>query len=326
MEFCNAPPGLRSLIRSVTYLVRGAAFRSQRGTRASNAVCSLSELIDMYHTHEATLHSDKVYALLGISSDDFSNTGLAPDYSVPWKDLFETLIRHVLCKELSVEALPKDESATIRGGGYILGSISTEAKVTTNGRQDVFVAWRGTWDTAMTTEVWNSRWDLQPSAKQIRKEDVVCLFQGASKPTIIRFSEDHWIIIIIAATPPRTIQAKGEDVAWSRYLQNIDRLRIRELQCNWNWNKSPRKVPDQKEHNVARSSPNYIIETWNSALVFGDTEEHRKAERKFHQAMENYEMASREGFVIDFSAGLLWFTGSFDIDFMNKTYSQPLLL
>jgi hypothetical protein len=48
----------------------------------SNAVCSLGELIDMYYTHEATLHSDKVYALLGMSADDFYNTSLAPDYSV----------------------------------------------------------------------------------------------------------------------------------------------------------------------------------------------------------------------------------------------------
>jgi hypothetical protein len=230
----------------VTYLVRGAIFRPQRVSRASNAVCFLSELIDMYHTHEVTLHSDKVYALLGISSDEFRNTGLAPDYSVPWKDLFETLIRHLLCKELSVEALPNEDSATIRGEGYILGSISTEAEVTINGRLDVFVAWRGTWDTAMIIKVWHSRWYLQPSAKQIMKEDVVCLFQGASKPTITRFCEDHWIIIIIAATPPRTIHAKGEDVAWSRYLQNIDQLRIRELRCNWNWDKSPRKVPDQR--------------------------------------------------------------------------------
>jgi hypothetical protein len=58
----------------------------------------------------------------------------------------------------------------------------------------------------------------------------------------------------------------------------------------------------------------------------GDTEEHGKAERKFQEAMENYEMASREGLVIDFSADLLLFTGSLDINFVNKTYGRSSLL
>jgi hypothetical protein len=222
MKFCDEPPGLRSLIRSVTYIMRGVIFKPQRGNWVSNAVCPLSELIDMYHTHEATLHSDKVYALLGMSSDDFCNTGLAPDYSVPWKDLFETLTRHVLCKELSVEALPEEESATIRGEGYILGIICTEAEDMIDGRQNVLVAWRRTWGTAMATEKLYSCWALQPSAKKIMEEDVVCHFRGAEKPTIIRFCEDHWTIIIVAATPPPTIRAKSEEVEWSRYLQNVN--------------------------------------------------------------------------------------------------------
>ena len=234
--------------------MRGVIFRPQRGSWVSNAVRPLSGLIDMYHTHEATLHSDKVYALLGMSSDEFCNTGLAPDYSVPWKDLFETLTRHVLCKEISVEALPEEEFATIKGEGYILGIICTQAQATIDGRQNVLVAWRRTWDTAMATEKVYSRWDLQPSAKQIMKEDVVCLFQGAPKPTIIRFCENHWTIIIVAAIPPHTIRAKGEEVEWSRHLQDVNRLRIRQLRCSWNWDKSPGKMPNREEHNATRGS------------------------------------------------------------------------
>ena len=281
MKLCNAPPGLQNLIRSVAYLVRGAIFRPQGGGDwVSNAVCSLGELIDMYHTHEATLHSDKVYALLGMSSGKFHNTGLAPDYSIPWKDLFETLARHVLCKELSVEALPEEEYAIVRGKGYVLGSISTLVETTINGRQDVLVAWRRRLVTAMTAENWDSRWDLQPSAKQIMKEDVVCLFQGASKPTIIRFCEDHWTIVVIAANPPRPMLAKAEEVEWSKYLQDADGLRVRELRCSWNLNKSQRKMSDQEEHHAARGSLDHTIQTWNSALVLGDAKEYGKAESK----------------------------------------------
>jgi hypothetical protein len=84
----------------------------------------------MYHTHKATLHSNKVDALLGISSEDLSNTSLLPDYSVPSNNLLETLTRHLLCKEITVVALSNQESATIRSEGYILGSISTQANAT----------------------------------------------------------------------------------------------------------------------------------------------------------------------------------------------------
>jgi hypothetical protein len=326
MKFCDELPGLRSLICSVTYIMRRAIFKPQRGNWVSNAVYPLSGLIDMYHTHEATLHSDKVYALLGMSSDDFRNTGLAPDYSVPWKDLFETLTRYVLCKELFVEALPEEESAKIRGEGYILGIICTQAEATIDGRQNVLVAWRRTWGTAMATEKVYSCWDLQPSAKKIMKEDVVCLFQGASKPTIIRFCEDHWTIIIIAATPPPTIPAESGEVEWSRYLQNVDRLRIRRLRCSWNWNKSPGNMLNQEEHNAARGSSDHVRETWNSALVSGDSEKYEKAEREFQEVMSYYETAPREEGGIKFLIDLLSFTHSVDLDLMNERYDRPPLL
>jgi hypothetical protein len=109
----------------VTYLIRGAIFRPKGSGRASQDICPLGELIDMYHTHQATLRHDKVYALLGMSSDDLSKANLSPDYKVPWKDLFEILTRFLLCKEISVEASPDKEIAVIKSKGYILGKVSS---------------------------------------------------------------------------------------------------------------------------------------------------------------------------------------------------------
>jgi hypothetical protein len=177
MRSYNAPLELQRLIHSVTYLIRGAIFRPRRLGWVPNEVCPLSELIDMYHTHEATLHSDKVYALLGMSSDGFLQTGLSPDYNVPWKVLFETLVKHALCKEITVEALPEGESVKIEGGGYILGRISSiQAGTTWNGRQGVTITWRRIRGTTITTENWTCNWELQPSAKQIMEGDAMCLF------------------------------------------------------------------------------------------------------------------------------------------------------
>jgi ankyrin repeat protein len=323
LECYNAPSDLRSLIRSVAYLIRGAIFRQQGLGWVVNKVCLLSELIDMYHTHEATKRHDKVYALLGMSSDEFSDTSLWPDYRVSWKDLFETLTKHVLCKELSVAVLLEEECAVIRGEGYILGSISRRAEATQNGRQNMIVAWRRICSTAMTT---NSLWNLHPSAKQVMIGDVVCLFHGASKPTIVRFYGDHWAIIIIAATPPQTIRAKDEDVEWRRYLQGVETFQIRKLQCCWDWGNSPWKSTDREERKATGISLDQVTETWNSALVLGDTEEYEKAERKFQEAMDYYEMASRERCVIESLADLLSFTDRVDLDLMNKRYRQPPLL
>jgi hypothetical protein len=64
----------------VTYLIRGAIFRPQELDWIANKVGLLSELIEMYHTHEATKRYDKVYALLGMISDNFSDMNLSPDY------------------------------------------------------------------------------------------------------------------------------------------------------------------------------------------------------------------------------------------------------
>jgi hypothetical protein len=78
----EACPDLQVLIRSVTYLIRGAIFRSEHATSPSSRfsldIRPLGELIDMYHTHEATELRDKVYALLGMSSNDPSDGWLIP--------------------------------------------------------------------------------------------------------------------------------------------------------------------------------------------------------------------------------------------------------
>lgn len=85
--FYEAHAELQSLTRSVSYLIRGAIFRPNyvmsRTGGIPQAICTLGELIDMYHNHEATLRHDKVYTLLGMSgmsSDDLSKANLLPNY------------------------------------------------------------------------------------------------------------------------------------------------------------------------------------------------------------------------------------------------------
>jgi hypothetical protein len=85
--FYEGLPELQGLIRSVTYLIKDAIFRPNYSSAISGGssldICSPGELLDMYHAHEATKRHDKVYALLGMSSDDLRKAKLLPDYRVP---------------------------------------------------------------------------------------------------------------------------------------------------------------------------------------------------------------------------------------------------
>lgn len=78
----------------------------------------------MYHTRKATIPLDKVYALLGMSSDDPYAAGLEADYKSSWKDLFEKLIRFCLSPEMSVSTWDGNEVAVIEAKGDIIGEIS----------------------------------------------------------------------------------------------------------------------------------------------------------------------------------------------------------
>lgn len=54
----EADPDLQGLIRSVTYLIRGAVFRTEYAKSPSVGL-SLGELIDMYHTRKPQLTTTK---------------------------------------------------------------------------------------------------------------------------------------------------------------------------------------------------------------------------------------------------------------------------
>jgi hypothetical protein len=119
---------LHRLIRSVTFLISQAIFRSRSPTwwsgRTSLEVSPLTELIDMYHAHDATERHDKIYALLGMSSDDLTVAGLLPDYGVPWSNVFMNLLLHVFGKNLPIEILGDGDAAVVRTKGYIISRVS----------------------------------------------------------------------------------------------------------------------------------------------------------------------------------------------------------
>ncbi|OBS16723.1 hypothetical protein FPOA_12665 [Fusarium poae] len=239
-------PDLSSLIRSVSYLIRGAAFRPRcatgRSGRFSLGICPLGELVDMYHTRKATDRRDKVYALLGMSSDDTSIAGLSANYEISWGRLFQQLI-NFFSKRVSVDTWDDKEIEVIRGKGCVLGEVSSvEIDTDWEDRQHVGITWKN----ASGYRGPGSPWTLQASAKSVHVGDVVCLLQGASRPTIIRLCNDYWVVIMISVPPPDDLQDASSDTK-SKPLRLITTF-PHDFLLVWNWNMYPGESQDGEDY------------------------------------------------------------------------------
>jgi hypothetical protein len=237
----------------------------------------------MFHTRKASDIHDKVYALLGMSSDDPDKAGIQPDYEVSWKILFQKLVKFILSRNISVETSNYTQRAVIKSKGYILGQVSL---VGSDDRQNVnikFISTNAAWCSGNQIE-----WTLQASAKSIREHDIVCFLQGASKPTIIRLYQDYFAIIVIAVTPLKESgSSKQLDLLKSTTYFPRDFLLV------WDWGQLLGEMQD-REDTKNWVSLDKSTRTWNIALILGDVEEYEKAEKKLREAIEGYEIAFGE--------------------------------
>jgi len=172
---------LVGLIRSSTFLIRRAIPRNHTSQRGSFSlrVQRLGELVDMYHSRETTDLRDKVYALLGMSSDRQNFAQLSPNYTVARKDVLTRLLSSLVGDEVAVDTWDDEEVAVIRGSGAIIGQVSAIAGDRANeDRQVVDVLLRVT----PRSERIKAQWTLQPFAKAIERDDLICILQGSNTP------------------------------------------------------------------------------------------------------------------------------------------------
>jgi ankyrin repeat protein len=329
--FYEAHADLQRLIHSVTYLIRGAIFRPSYVVsgpgRVSQGIGSLGELIDMYHSHEATQRHDKVYALLGMSSDDLSKVDLLPNYNVPWEELLQRLTKYLLSKKISVETWGDEEIAVIKSKGFILGKVSSvQGGIDRDGRQGVDGILKNMSGKSGYLGEWSSHWTLQVSAKPIRIGDFICLLEGTSKPTIIRLCENYWTIILITTTPPQTIRNGSKYIEWPKTWPVV-KLPTRDLRLVWDWENSPEKSQNLVEYKESQAHSKEGARLWSLALVLEDGEEYKKAEKKFREAMEVYEIAFEEERLgtlkSEFGPALLSWAANLDV--VGSQYSRTPL-
>ncbi|KAK6605133.1 ankyrin repeat-containing protein [Botrytis cinerea] len=290
--FYTASPELQTL-PSVIYLIERAGFRPKLKTdlpeRFSLKIRSLAELIDMFHTRQATDSRDKVYALLGMSSDDPENAGLQPDYETSWEEIFQQLVKFVLGKDISVRT--SSQKVVIKCKGCILGQVSS---VSRDDSQHVNIISRNrAWNLGSTM-----KWTLQSSAKPIQENDIICLFYGASKPTIIRLCKDRFAVVVIAATP-----ITGRSFfEWSKLSQSTTQF-LRGFLLVWDWGNSYGKLQDQAEYETLTKIYSQVllsseantgghldeaIRVWNDISILDDLKEHSKADTRLLKARSDY--------------------------------------
>ncbi|KAL8325257.1 hypothetical protein RB597_008493 [Gaeumannomyces tritici] len=299
-------PALRDLIPPITYLIRNAVFRPQYETSLPETnlpstfslnIRPLGELVDMFHTRKATNPLDKVYALLGMSSDnprDLKTAGLyEADYTASWAEVFRKLIQFSLSNQMSVDTWNERAMAVVRGKGYILGKVSS---VNPQGdAQSISIVWK---NSLGSFDISPKEITLQHSVQPIFEGDAVCLLQGASKPTIVRPRDCYSAIIIIAA--PLTVTNSESPDHLRPITSPIDFVLI------WNWNASQRK-PQDRGYKSFISRPggpqrpwtewqDYLDKTtrlWNFGVLLNGMERYEDAGENLQKAVEVYGTALR---------------------------------
>ena len=172
----------------VVSLIREAISRSPR---MSMSKYSLGELLDMYHTYEASKRHDKVYALLGMINGDPQTDALVPDYAIPWEQLLHQVVHHILGNGIRCQTWPDQEISMISGRGYIIGTVSEVYNdVLDHDLESSF----GVIEIQTGRKL---RWIIPTLMRPPQYGDIVCILQGARTATVVRPCNDYFAIVMI---------------------------------------------------------------------------------------------------------------------------------
>lgn len=140
--------------------------------------------MSMYNTHEATHRHDKVYGLLGMATDDVSEAGPLPDYSVPWDELLRRVVTFVLGEGARVKTWECEEKVEITGNGWIVGCVSDSSR-NTDGSHAITVQFNLSSHGRVGFDHYSAPWLLRAATNKVYKDDIIYCLEGASHPMII---------------------------------------------------------------------------------------------------------------------------------------------
>ncbi|GKU10149.1 unnamed protein product, partial [Fusarium langsethiae] len=302
---------LQPFIAPVSDFIRGAILRprhieSQSG-RFSLDIHPLSTLVELYHTRKATDRRDKVYALLGMSSDDPSGAGLSADYTIPWSQVFEIFIKYTLSASVSVKIWDDSEIAVIKGKGLVLGEVSSvERDNAWEDSQKLEITWKNICSELFRTSVWT----VPASAKSIQVGDVVYLVGEATNPTIIRPYGTYWIVIMLSL-PTGPIELKNTvshdlrpDVEWFEQLRSVT-THPRDFVVVLDWETHSveafanqertyaKLVDDEVKTNTLMENVHSVNSQANMGFILQDLEKYTASEDHIRRAMIGFQRTMR---------------------------------
>ncbi|EAW13708.1 HET domain-containing protein [Aspergillus clavatus NRRL 1] len=259
---------LHRVVDPVIYLMKGAIFRrktvqSSGVSRVALNIRPLGELVEMYHGHEATERHDKIFALLGMSSDDPIAAGLLPDYKAPWEETLARLVNFLFGHQIIVHTGADRELAVIQGKGVLIGKVSEVSGNNGEDEQNVKIA-------STTPSARSIKLSVRRLPNPIRVGDFVTLLTGASKPTIIRPCRDHFAIVRAQI---------------SLELQSAASPTLHNFLLIWDWEGFPSPSTEGFEYqrlvgSIPFSDTTYSLgmdRLWHMALVLDEAQEHRMA-------------------------------------------------
>jgi hypothetical protein len=180
-------------------LIRGAIFRSRSRQcspdKSALGILPLRELLSMYNTHEATHRHDKIYALLGMATDDVSNAGLSPNYDLPWDELLRRVVVFILGDNVQIRTWKDKEKVELTGNGWIVGRVLKSAR-NTDGSQIV------TMQCNETFRHCEGFVDFRAVANTVCRDDIIYALEDATHIMIIRRHASTFHVVATAITPP----------------------------------------------------------------------------------------------------------------------------
>ncbi|KAL6861934.1 HET domain-containing protein [Trichoderma novae-zelandiae] len=281
--FCLGLPSLLpyehipSHIRSVTYLMRGSIFRPKYSINSSGGISldirPLGGLIDMYHAHEATERHDKIFALLGMSSDNPGAFGLAPNYRMPWNKLMANLVKFILGERVLVWSWIHQQAAVVFAKGYVVGIVSSVRMAKDDSRGDRQHVRLKIQDTL------GPSWTVPVAVKPIEVGDIFCHLLGATNPMVVRPCGDYFSIIMVQVAPPSNAEIDMMDL---KQLEQSSSSSMHDFLLIWDWD----ILHDETQHRDyeawmtsrlpqhKQAEPEGYLDKrtrlWNSALIMSD--------------------------------------------------------
>ncbi|KAF7541472.1 hypothetical protein G7054_g545 [Neopestalotiopsis clavispora] len=232
----------------------------------------LADLIGMFHTRQATDRRDKVYALLGMRSDLSGVSDLMPDYNLSWRELFRKLVKALLSHRTNVTTWESQNIAVIQSSGYVLGHVHLVYHASDREIMEVRTPW------AMFGRRRGISLPIESTSAPVLDGDIICLLDGAAKPTIIRLCGNQSVIVRIS------VDLMGNTINYHESIQDdemVPRL-PRSFFLIWDWERTATSTHGQGYYGDLFK----VDETFHKsqlALILWDSGSFERAEESFQE-------------------------------------------